>query len=390
MYLTDAIKQRLKKIILPQLSRFAYIKGRCMRDKKLRLNSEEAGKLVGSYTDIPFNPFIDGFEKLSDTTLDLSIVIPVYNAEKHLEKCLDSILNQRTNFSYEVICVNDGSSDNSLKILTDFKCRYGNRLKIIDQTNFGISIARNKGIEASKGAYIGFMDNDDSVAADYVECLLKYAKNYNADIVQVGYVAKDTNGIEHMRYVKQFVATNNEIEISKFCSGYIWSGIYRKSLWDKVRFPAGYWYEDMITRLLIMRLARVYVMVDKPLYYKLIHPGNASVVLWNAANPKSIEAFYLAKYGADYGENYLRLSNNQILMRQLMYEYSVQLRRRISNLPEDVQKAVFVLAANDICSRFKENLLSDNKLYTKIYNSLKRYQFNKWRCYSQALALASN
>ena len=390
MYLTDAIKQGIKKIALPLLSRYTYIKGCLKRDNSLILTSEEASNIVREYTNIPEDPFLDGFRGLSKTTLDMSIVIPVYNAEKYLEKCLTSVLNQQTEYTYEVICVNDGSSDNSSKILTEFKEKYGDKIVIIDQANKGISAARNAGIESAKGAYIGFMDNDDSVEDNYVECLLKYANKYNADIVQVGYTAKDIYGIEHIRYVKQFVATDNEAIISKFCSGYIWSGIYKKFLWDKVRFPVGYWYEDMITRLLIMRLAKSYVMVDKPLYIKLIHSENASITLWNAGNPKSVEAFYLAKYGADYGAISLGLNNNQILMRQLMYEYSVQLRRRISDLPVEVQKAVFVLASHDLCARFNVNLMIGNKLYSKIFKSFQRLKFNKWRYYSRALALASN
>lgn len=390
MYLTDAVKQRLKKIILPLMTRKCYVQGSLCRDRSIRLTLEEAKRTVTRYTDIPENPFVNEFKRLEYTTKDLSIVIPVYNSEKFLEKCLTSILNQTTDFSYEVICVNDGSHDNSLIILSDFKSKYGDKIVVIDQPNMGISVARNTGIEAAKGAYIGFMDNDDSVKEDYVDCLLKYAKEYNADIVQVGYTARDTNGIEHLQCLKRFIVSDNESVISEFCSGYIWSGIYKKCLWDKVRFPAGYWYEDMITRLLIMRLAKVYIMVDKPLYIKLIHPGNASVTLWNAANPKSVEAYYLAKYTADYGADCLGLENNRILMRQLIYEYSVQLRRRISQLPPEVQKALFLLAAHDICSRFNINLMKDNKLYTKIYHSFQRKCFKKWRYYSLALALASN
>lgn len=390
MYLSESLKQKLKKFALPALSTYKYFRGLMSLERGITISPQTAGHIIADYTDIPSNPFLKEIKKLDCTSLDLSIIIPVYNAEKYLEKCLNSILTQDTKYSYEVICVNDGSKDNSQNILSGFRDRFGEKVVIINQKNQGISVARNTGIEAAKGAYIGFIDNDDAVSQDYVENLLHNAKKYNADIVQVGYKVVDTYNIEHMCKVKQFIATDNEILISNYCSGYIWSGIYRKTLWERVRFPVGYWYEDMITRILIMRLAKTFVMIDKPLYSKLKCNDNASTSLWNASNPKSIEAYYLAKYCSDYGSNCLELRNDRILMKQLLYEYSVQLRRRISMLPLDVQKAIFILASQDITSKFNRNIFLDQKLYSKIFKSFQSRKFNKWRYYSMALALASN
>ena len=99
----------------------------------------------------------------------ISVIIPVYNSEKFLKKCLDSIINQTLN-DIEIICIDDGSTDKSLRILNNFADK-DNRITIINQKNSGPSAARNKGIENAKGEYIGFVDSDDWIDLDFYEKL---------------------------------------------------------------------------------------------------------------------------------------------------------------------------------------------------------------------------
>lgn len=113
--------------------------------------------------------------------IKVSVIIPVYNAEKYIEKCLDSILGQ--NFQdFEVILVNDGSTDRSLEICKTVsnknKC-----ISVLDQENQGVSIARQKGINSASGQFIAFIDADDYVKRDYLEVLYKNAIEYDVDIV---------------------------------------------------------------------------------------------------------------------------------------------------------------------------------------------------------------
>ena len=107
----------------------------------------------------------------------LSIIIPVYNSEKYLKECLTSIINQ-TLKDIEIICVNDGSTDNSLKILEEFGAQ-DSRLRIINQENQGQGYARNAGLEAAKGDYVGFIDSDDYISPDFYKKLY----SYKSDIV---------------------------------------------------------------------------------------------------------------------------------------------------------------------------------------------------------------
>lgn len=114
----------------------------------------------------------------------ISIIVPVYNTEKFLEKCLNSLINQ-TLKDIEIICINDGSTDNSLQILKKFANK-DKRIQIINQTNSGPSIARNIGIKKAKGEYIGFVDSDDWVDSNFFEQLYVNVKKNNADIGVAG------------------------------------------------------------------------------------------------------------------------------------------------------------------------------------------------------------
>ena len=111
----------------------------------------------------------------------ISVIIPVYNVEKYLSQCLDSILNQ-TFKDFECICVNDGSTDKSLAILQEYVNK-DDRIKIINQENKGLSGARNSALKIVNGKYITFIDSDDFVTIDYLEKLINIAEKEDSDIV---------------------------------------------------------------------------------------------------------------------------------------------------------------------------------------------------------------
>ena len=102
-----------------------------------------------------------------DKNIDLSIIVPVYNAEKFLKKCMDSIVEQETKYHFEVIAVNDGSTDKSIEILNDYKEKY-DFIKVINQENGGAAKARNNGINNARGKYISFIDSDDFIDKSFV------------------------------------------------------------------------------------------------------------------------------------------------------------------------------------------------------------------------------
>ncbi len=135
----------------------------------------------------------------------VSVIIPVYNVEKYLSKCLDSVINQ-TLKDIEIICIDDGSTDNSLSILEEY-AKKDKRIKIIKQKNLGAGAARNKGLEVAKGDYLSFLDSDDFFELDMLEKLYDNAININSDIAicNFKYFCTSTGKYINARNINKFI-----------------------------------------------------------------------------------------------------------------------------------------------------------------------------------------
>lgn len=157
----------------------------------------------------------------------VSIIVPVYNMSKYLNRCLDSLVNQ-TLKEIEIICINDGSTDNSLEILNEY-AKKDNRIIIINQRNKKLPTTRNVGIEKSTGEYIGFIDADDYIDLDFYEKLYKKAKTDNADIVRAPYYWIFPDGTKKPDSINKVIlakADNNETLNFNEHSGVVWNAIY--------------------------------------------------------------------------------------------------------------------------------------------------------------------
>ena len=168
----------------------------------------------------------------------VSIIIPVYNAQNYLKRCLDSVCNQ-TLKDIEIICINDCSTDNSLKILKEYANK-DQRIQIINCTqNRGESVARNAGLNIAVGEYLGFVDNDDTIDLDFYEKLYTIAKSNNSDIVK-GNCCYITNSIKIVPDDNKIIqTTQNKMRFTT----HWWTAIYRHSIIEKhkIRFR-----EDLI------------------------------------------------------------------------------------------------------------------------------------------------
>ncbi len=164
----------------------------------------------------------------------ISVIIPVYNVEKYIAKCLDSICNQSLK-DIEIICINDCSTDNSLAILKDYASKDA-RIKIIDfKENKGVSIARNAGLKIAQGDYIGFVDSDDFVDLDFYESLYNKAIEDNADIIKAGclmYMTSTDAILSDLNYKIQ-------LSTKYFFTHEWWSAIYSKKMLidNAINFP---------------------------------------------------------------------------------------------------------------------------------------------------------
>lgn len=212
----------------------------------------------------------------------VSIIVPVYNTGKYLYKCLDSILNQ-TMQEIELILVDDGSDDNSGAIC-DFYSERDKRVRVIHKKNEGVSIARNVGMQAAKGEYIGFVDSDDWIEKEMYQEMYYYAKNKEADIVMCdACTIYDNNKKEAdtISSLNESVLLNKK-EITPFClreiAGSACRCIYKKQVLEAhaVQFPVGLpLSEDRIFNLNAMGNSESFYYLKKAYYNRYVRIGSA-------------------------------------------------------------------------------------------------------------------
>lgn len=176
--------------------------------------------------------------------MKLSIIVPVYNVEKYLAQCLDSLVGQTVE-DYEIIVVNDGSPDNSQRIIDDYAARYPGLVVPMMKENGGLSSARNLGMTVAKGEFIGFVDSDDWVDETMYERMLEAIERENADITYCDMDDYYDDGTVVYHDVTHFTDP-----LTVTCSAC--NKLFRRSLIGDAQFPVGLWYEDLsfVTKLL--------------------------------------------------------------------------------------------------------------------------------------------
>ncbi len=206
----------------------------------------------------------------------LSIIVPVYNVEYYLEKCVQSIIDQ-TMTDIEIILVDDGSPDQCGKMCDEY-AEHDSRIVVIHKENGGLSDARNKGLDVAKADYVAFVDSDDYIDRDMMELLYSNILREDADISVCGvynefgeavYPTKDTLGGFYVADSKEAVRLElTEVPITAV------NKIYKKALFDKIRFPKGKLYEDAHTITPVLLIANKVVYDLKPKYH-YIHRENS-------------------------------------------------------------------------------------------------------------------
>ena len=194
----------------------------------------------------------------------VSVIVPVYNVEKYLSKCLDSLVNQ-TLKDIEIIVVNDGATDNSAAVIDSFVCKYPQIISLTKE-NGGLSDARNYGMPYATGEYIGFVDSDDYVDIDMYEKLYTKAKEENSDIVEcdLHHVFPDgtidTEVGDRIQDKKQMLMMGRSV---------VWNKIYRREWLEKteIKFPKGLIYEDVEFFCKLVPHIKIYSYVDAASIY---------------------------------------------------------------------------------------------------------------------------
>lgn len=224
----------------------------------------------------------------------ISVIVPVYNTEKYLEKCLDSISSQ-TYSNLEIIVVDDGSKDNSAYVYNKFKQK-DSRVVIICKNNGGLSDARNYGIIHSTGEYICFIDSDDYIEVDYIEKMYNAIEKYNADICCCGKIIETKNKSNYVNTKNEFVV--NSVEALKLylqkkeIDNSAVDKLYKRILFDHIRFPIGKYYEDIGTVYKLFIASNNIVHIKNPLYHYVMREQSISHERYSE---KQLDSLYMTK-----------------------------------------------------------------------------------------------
>lgn len=211
--------------------------------------------------------------------VSISLIIPVYNVEKYLIQCLESVSKQINLFD-EVIIVNDGSTDNSLSICEKFVSKYKN-FKLISQENKGLSAARNIGMNLASSEYVMFLDSDDYLRMDTVNCLKKELRKFHYDVIYFDTdihcedgCEVDRNKYDRSKAQLDGICMSGWEYFSKSYPGYysvpVWMAVYRKDLIDKakIKFPEGLYFEDNYFSFLVITYAKYIIHISEKLYQR--------------------------------------------------------------------------------------------------------------------------
>ena len=240
----------------------------------------------------------------------VSVIIPVYKVEKYLKRCLESIVNQ-TYKNIEIILVNDGSPDKCGEIC-DAYARIDSRIKVIHKENGGLSSARNAALDIVSGEYIMFVDSDDWISEDSLEQLYEYI-DADYDIINFKFSFVKENS-------KELVEMHNDIKDGYECdlisyidklfmgelSFFIWNKLYKKDLFNEVRFPEGRNYEDLATIYKLYFNAKNIIVTDYTLYNYWL--GNSNSITSNSTIKNMTDYLLSTKEIYEVNKNYLRIN----------------------------------------------------------------------------------
>ncbi len=277
---------------------------------------------------------------------DLMIIVPVYQAEQYLKQCIESILNQKTRFSYRTVFVNDGSTDGTKAVLDS----YSDRVSVINKTNGGVASARNCALRNIIGKYIMFVDADDYLPENAVEKLMQTAIELDADIVEGGYDTlyqnKTNPGARHGHGV---------VETTKLY-GYPWGKVIRANYFINLAFPEGYEFEDSIMATLLYPACKRKVTISDVVYIYRINEVGISITVPQSV--KSIDTVWMTLYPME--EQRMRgfaCSETEItrLLKRIRLNWT-----RMQMLPDRINRAAWVLTCN-LMEQYGENRYCNNE-----------------------------
>lgn len=287
----------------------------------------------------------------------VSVIVPIYNVEKYLERCLDSIVNQ-TYRNLEIILVNDGSTDRSGEICRRYM-QSDSRIRLLDQKNLGLSAARNAGLDHMRGEYVTFVDSDDYISLSFVKVLLDALLEYKVSLAICDYdkPLESTEDVGTVYSGRRFslqrmsrdgvysVMLGQKCREMQFSSA--WGKIYHKSIFSDLRFDVGKIFEDTAIAYKIYSLVQEVCVIDLKLYHyvQTFNSITRRNGIFNSTHPDFIEAYMgrLLYFQSYENGKFARLAASWVIMGMANRCDSLNLsgregREQISNMTKEIYR----------------------------------------------------
>lgn len=310
----------------------------------------------------------------------ISVIVPVYNVENYLNKCIDSIINQ-TYSNLEIILIDDGSTDNSGIICDNYK-KIDKRIIVVHKNNGGLSSARNIGLDISRGELISFVDSDDYLEQNMLESLKNNMDKYNSNIsiCDFYYIKNDIKRKSDVVFNKtEFVSSgkdkykNIQNEYGSIAS-YAWNKLFKKEIFDDIRYPDGKIYEDSYILCETLDKAKIISYISKPLY-NYVYRENSIVNSFGINQFDKIDSynvridFFNKKMYYD-----LALEEKNRKMNSLIINLSKMKKFRIKD------KEIYKKYYKELVTINKEVKWKDSTKYNKFYKVFRRPTISIFAC----------
>lgn len=304
---------------------------------------------------------------------DLQIIVPCYNVEKFINKCVDSIISQSTDVSYHVILIDDGSTDHTPQILDNYK--NNPFISVVHLTNGGSSIARNTGIKYLFAKYIMFIDGDDYLLPNAINNLMRPALLNHYDIVEGGFQRVFQGRVLSQESYKM----NRKMDPEKM-RGYPWGKVFKRELWRSFNYPVGLRHQDTINSFLVFPIARKAYVIKEVVYGYTQNPLGVSKTTRNIT--AAIDTYWITEC-LDEERQKLGYKNNRKYYNKLIEQFIMN-HNRIDNVPELIKESVFVLERELLLGRFSHIMSIKHFLFAL---SFYLNDYNKYCYYFKKLYL---
>lgn len=296
--------------------------------------------------------------------VDVSVIVPCYNVERYLKKCLESIIGQRTSYSYEVICVDDGSTDSTGRLLDEF-AENNEAIRVIHQKNRGLSGARNSGMVAARGATFMFVDSDDIVLPGAIENLYKSFDEQDVDYITATYERLSENG------------EKKEPLGMKRAHGAPWGRLYSREVWRNLEFPEGFWFEDTVQLFCIdSRFRESYL--DVPVY--LYRYNGDGIMSRSRSSKKSLDTLWIVDEMCKWC-NELHISKDVKFYDKVLWQLGPLLWERTVGLTAKEHLAMFRYASDllEHCNPGHRFKITEQSRWLDVERGLESRNYKIWK-----------